>query len=275
VTTRGVRVLRQCVPMRAVLVVIFNYLGIGAPRAKACAMRSVLALALLPFLIACTEVGDDDEASGGGGAGGADANCSAPDTSCPSEMPFPGAPCTGALACDYDDPVTPWHWDCVDGRWSGTPDCSEIVGGACGVPESAEACPGPFSGTLSGATVAIGPSEVGKPFRAFQSGEPAEIVWGPQGGAMIFYRVQVDGADVPGCVSITITVTPTGMSPHSVERPVRLRCGETLSMYEVLPEGGCVSSDPVETMIRVEVAGVGTAEVILVVPGDAFCAALG
>src|SRR5690606_21369729 len=99
-------------------------------------------------------------------------------------------------------------------------------------------------------------------------------VWGPQGGAMIFYRVRLDGEELPSCVSITTMVTPVGISPSQTTRPVRLRCGESLSMYEVLPAGDCTSTAPVETTLRVEIAG-RSAEVTLIVPGDAFCAVLG
>lgn len=237
--------------------------------------RFASSVVIATLLVACTDSPTHSEAAGGGGGHEEPTSCDAPDQSCPAEMPFPGAPCAGALACDYDDPVQPWRWECVEGRWSGTPDCSEIVGGACGVPDPAEACQGAFSGSLEGASVSVGPSELGKAFRAFESGEPAEIVWGPQGGAMIFYRVQIDGADVPSCVAVATTVTAAGISPQTVERPVRLRCGETLAMYEILPEGTCESNALVETILRVEVTGIGVVEVPLMVPGDAFCPAFG
>ena len=234
-------------------------------------MRIVIAALL--SLVACTETLPQD-ADGAGGAGGDEPSCDAPDLSCPADMPFAGAPCEGNLVCHYPDDVEPWLWRCVASRWEGEADCTMLVGGACGVPEPAEVCAAPFGGELA-ATVAIGPSDPGQPFRPFENGEAAEVEIGPQGGAMIFYRVEVDGQDIPGCISLRTTVTPAGMAPSSVDRPVRLRCGESLSMYVVLPEGGCESSEPVETTVQIEVEGIGSAEVMLLVPGEAFCSALG
>ena len=210
-------------------------------------------------------------ASSGSGAG---ESCDAPDVFCPADKPFAGAPCAGALVCDYDENENvPWTYTCEAGAWVGDPDCSMIVGGACNVPEPAEICPDPVA---ANGVVEVGPADDGSAFRPFEAGEEPEIVWGPQGGAMIFFRVRIDGEEVPSCVQTRTTFTaPNLYSNETVVRNVRLRCGESLAMYIVVPYGDCEAGGMIDSNFTLEIDGAGSFSVDLQVPADAFCPAFG
>ena len=194
-----------------------------------------------------------------------------PDTSCPTVMPHLGSPCAGALSCDYAaGAVVPWAFTCDAGRWDGGPDCSMVIGG-CPVPPPAEGCSDAFAGQLAGASVAVGPAELAEAFRAYDAGEEPSIEWGSQGSAMIFFRVQVTSDAAPECAMISATVAPAGLTPVTTTSPTTMRCGETLRMYVVLPVGSCDATEPVDTTLSIDIAGVGATEVELSVPADAFC----
>jgi hypothetical protein len=128
---------------------------------------------------------------------------------------------------------------------------------------------------MSDGVLEVGPVEMGQPFRPYEQGESPEIVWGGQGSAMVFYRIAVDGQELPGCVEVDASLTPVGLSPESLKGNVRLRCGESLRLYLIVPYGTCEETEPVDTVLHVEVAGVGTTEVTLQVPPEAFCGGFG
>jgi hypothetical protein len=238
------------------------------------AMRAVWIGTLAVALVAaCTDEVERPPIAAGGG--GSSESCGVPDTSCPAAQPHPGAPCEGSLACTYGDPDIPWHFACADGRWDGEPDCSMVVGG-CPPPEPAEGRGPAFTGQLP-AGVEIGPAVVlGETFRPYQPNEPIEVVWGGQGSAMIYYRLALDTDAPPTCVNVRATIAAPGIPPETSTETVRLRCGESLRMYVVVPAGPCEGSTaPVDTTVHVEVDGVGEADVTLAVPADAFCGALG
>lgn len=238
-------------------------------------------------LLACTsEVEGDPAAQGGGGTGGGGGqssgsgagepvDCDAPQTSCPASMPFPGGPCDDGLSCDYQEDGFEWDWTCQDGVWSGQANCDMLVGGTCPIAPPAETCSDPFAGQLSQAVLEVGPVEMGQPFRPFDAGESPEVVWGGQGSAMVFYRIAVDGEELPSCVEVDASLTPVGFSPESLKHNVRLRCGESLRLYLIVPFGTCEETEPVDTVLRVEVAGVGATEATLAIPPEAFCGGFG
>lgn len=231
---------------------------------------------LVSLAAACTTtVQANGEPQGAGGSNDTPESCDTPDTSCPADKPHPGAPCQGALSCAYDQQeVVPWSFTCVGGFWDGEPDCSEIVGG-CPVAPPAESCNDTFAGVRDDAALAVGPSTLGAAFRPFEAGEEVTVQWGGQGSAMIFYRVQLDGEDLPGCVLVRTTIAAEGVAPETTTGAVRLRCGETLGMYIIVPYGDCENTEPVPTTLTVEVEGIGQREVMLLVPADAFCGGFG
>jgi hypothetical protein len=238
--------------------------------------RTSLAALLAIGTAACSSTVDPQGGSGGGGsgAGGGNDACGTPDTSCPPEQPHPGAPCAGDLVCGYGDEVVPWNLECIDGRWEGEPDCSMVVGG-CPIPEPAEGCEGAFAGQMPG-TLRIGPADtIGEAFHAYAASEPVEVHWGGQGSAMIFYRLALDADAPPGCVAVRTTISAPGIMPETQSQTVRLRCGESLRMYVVVPAGSCDgSTTPVTTTVHVKVDGITETDVVLSVPADAFCAVL-
>ena len=148
-----------------------------------------------------------------------------------------------------------------------------IVGGACNVTPAAEGCGDVFTGDMT-ADIAVGPVAAGQAFREFTAGEEPEIVWGGQGAAMVYFRLRIDSEDAPGCVVVNTTVAAVGMTPLTAKTSVTLRCGESLRMYVVLPDDDCPSG-LVDTVLTVEVEGVGTREITLSIPGEAFCTAFG
>lgn len=230
--------------------------------------------------------GSDDEGEGGGGSGNVpnepsviETDCGSVDTSCPSVRPFVGSPCQGNLQCSYveEGGFTTWQASCINGAWTASATCEEEpLGGTCGgVPPPAEACTAPFSGTLD-ASVEIGPATEDL-FRAFYDGEPVAIEWGGQGSAMVFYRLKLAGPELPTCVGLTITLeSPMFTEPLPQEATVVLRCGQSLSMYSVIPSGDCTSSEPMfEATLRVLVDGVGEVAQPVQLPTEALCGGFG
>lgn len=190
-----------------------------------------------------------------GGTGGADvgASCFLPARECPEEPPLPGSPCEGMLSCPYG---TGGMGTCAGGVWLYDPGCD----GGC-APPLAEVCRDPFTGALSGAVVEIGP--VDGAFRPFSDHEPITAVYGGQGGAMINYRVRIDGMDVPAdCIEVSASVVYDAMAPVSSRHGVVLHCDQTLGIFEVLPDRPCESRIYPVTM-TVEVAGIGETSVTL------------
>jgi len=210
--------------------------------------------------------------TGGSGTGGEDTSCDAPDRTCPDAMPYPGGPCEGSLACDYFDGALDWAFQCLNGKWVGAADCEQIVGG-CPVQPPTEACDGPFQGQLEGVEIVVGPAEGA--FRPFENAEAVEIVWGGQGSAMIFFRVQMVGDDVPPCAIVTTTISGAPIPTESFKRVTRFRCGESLPSYVMVPFGDCTPMEPVETTVTIDIEGIGSAEVVISVPPEAFCGAFG
>ncbi len=240
-------------------------------------VRSWMGWAMVCATVACTTTNVENLDAGDGGSGASDPSsdptaCDVPDTTCPAERPHPGGQCTGALSCTYQD-VVPWEFTCVNDTWEGDPDCEQIVGG-CPVAPPAEYCEAPFTGSMTG-TVSVGPADLGEAFRPFAAREAARIEWGGQGSAMIFYRVQLDGEDLPSCVRVKTTIAPQGIAAEDTTHSVVMRCGETLGMYIIVPAGDCSGSVPVPTALTVDVDGIGSTEVMLEVPPDAFCGGFG
>jgi len=172
-------------------------------------------------------------------------------TTCPTTAPYAGAPCAGALDCPYMDSLATWQYTCVGGQWQETlVECTSF--GGC-VPALGERCTTVFTGTLSGATVEIGPSS--GPFRPFADCEVLPLVWGGQGAPMMSLRIRVTGVEAPECIMTAITLT----SGATIRDRTVFRCGETLPLLVVVPFDLCTPEAaliPVD--IRVELEGIGS-----------------
>jgi hypothetical protein len=188
-------------------------------------------------------------AGGDGGTGDGGLSCLEPDRVCPEEPPLPGSPCEGMLVCPYSGGGM---GTCAGGVWAFDPGCDG--GGGC-APPLAEICRTPFAGTLSGGSVEIGPPD--GPFRPFTDHEVVSATFGGQGGAMIGYRVRVNGVEVPACMTVDAVVTYDGMAPVPSHRGIELHCGQTLSVYDILPDRPCEARIYPVTL-TVEVVGVGS-----------------
>lgn len=208
------------------------------------------------LMLACGGEGSSSAGAGGTGSGGSGGvgnsggnGCGSVDTSCPTDPPHPGAPCSVSSTCSY----AVLEYSCSGGVW--VDQCNAGGGGSC-IPPFTEHCNAPFTGNLSGASVEIGPANLGA-FTPLSDGDSTEIIWGGQGAPMIGYRLRVTG-DAPACVSATVTPSFAGFTAPADQWNVTLRCGESLTMYTILPleEAGCPSGVQ-ELAFEVNVAGVG------------------
>lgn len=190
-----------------------------------------------------------------GGMGDAGGSCTEPDRACTEDPPLPGSPCEGMLSCPFSGGGVA---TCADGVWSFDPGCD----GGC-APPLAEVCRTPFTGTLTG-TVEIGPPDGA--FRPFTDHEVVAAVFGGQGGGMLNYRVRVNGAEVPACMTIDAVVTFDGMTPVPSHRAIEMHCGQTLGVFDIFPANPC-ESRIYPTTLEVEVVGVGSASATLDVMG--------
>ena len=208
--------------------------------------------------------GDDDGATPDGGSdvdAGAE-SCTIPDTTCPEDQPFAGAACATSETCMYPELIPmggmdiTWTYTCVADRWQGVSDCKPAPGGACPVGPLAEGCRMPFGGTVSGATVQVGPGGSGA-FRTFMPDEEIDVIVGGQGSPMLSLRLHVDGADIPSCVNAITTLTVDGTAGAPQMRPIVLHCGDTLSFFQILSEN--CDETPLPLHIEIELVGIGTA----------------
>ena len=185
-------------------------------------------------------------------------SCFEPARECPVEPPLPGSPCEGMLSCPYDLGAMA---TCAGGVWLFDTGCDGGgPGGGC-APPPAEVCRDPFTGPLAGATVEIGP--IDGAFRPFSDHEPVTATYGGQGGAMVAYRVRINGVVVPSdCIDVSASVTYDGMAPVPSHHGVVLHCDQTLGIFDVLPDRPCESRIyPVSMTVVVE--GIGESTVSL------------
>lgn len=161
-----------------------------------------------------------------------------PDRACPEGAPVWGGPCEGTLSCPFESCGGGSNdvYECVDGDWTLTMP-APCAGGS---PPLAEHCRTPFSGSLDGARVWLSADAVGAP--ELHDGDTTEIAFGAQGFAMVPFRVHLDGVDpasAPSCVSVTTTLTLDAMTGSASTQQVRLRCGSSLRIQEILPSLPC------------------------------------
>lgn len=210
-----------------------------------------------------------------GHAGGADTGIDVPpercdiDSVCPEEPPLAGGPCAGALRCDYftcGGPPFADTYECQSGGWV-------FVASMCiGAPPAlAERCRVPDTAFDATARFVITPDAAGaEPYR---DGDRVTLVIGPQGGAMIPYRVRIEGVEeTPTCVHASARIESDGMTSTS-DANLRLRCGSTLRVYEIMPL--CPAAGEHEATLEVTVEGLGTQTVRLLATNAMDCALAG
>ena len=249
----------------------------------------VLVTLWLPATASCSgdDDDDDDSSAADGGEGEPDAShdqdagadpdagetpsgCAEPATECPAERPVPSGPCEGALSCDYLDAngVDHWTYDCRGGHWLADVECN--LDGGCPVPPLAELCLDPFTGTLDGATVQLGPADVAEPFRPLTANDQVPLILGAQGGSMISFRLAVGGVEAPACIGATITVTAGGVGAPPQDSRIALHCGVSLPVFAILPSEYCEAATiPLE--IDVQIEGIGSAHAVLAFVSEGMC----
>jgi hypothetical protein len=196
------------------------------------------------FVIALLLFGCSPIASEGTDAG-PDPSCDTIDRECPAVIPYGGNACEGALSCPYEDLYLA---TCNEGVWSVEATCVGCV------PPLVEGCAEPFSGSLTGASVVLGPPGT---TRAFENEETIEVIWGAQGSPMVAAELRVSGANAPPCVSYASSITVEGGGDVDIPAaPVRLHCGTSRTVLTIVPDGLCDSRDYFID-ITAQIAGVG------------------
>lgn len=166
-----------------------------------------------------------------------------------------------------------WTLTCVDDAWEARATCDEEPrGGVCFLPSGAETCDTPFDGSSTG-SVEVGPGSAVGAFRPFTEGELVDVEVGGQGSAMVWYRVRVEGEDLPTCVRVTTVLDATAVDfPQEIVRDVVLRCGASSDMFTIVPLGNCTrTGQPIAMTLTVDVQGLGQVRRSVRVPEEAVC----
>ena len=119
-------------------------------------------------------------------------------------------------------------------------------------------------------TVSIGPAGA-TAFRAFEAGESVEPVTGGQGLSMLELRLAMDGADGVGCATASITVEHEGTRTDPAISDLEFHCGETRRVFVILPSTLDCSEPTADIGVDVEVVGLGTVHVDLVLDTSMLC----
>lgn len=223
--------------------------------------------------LGCGDDGSTDSTDGSSDAG--PPLCDEPDRECPTEQPIGGAPCEGVLSCDYDQgrAFGLWTYTCADGAWDpGDAPCSGVPGGGCAPPPLAERCSSPFTGSLDGASVAVGPASEST-FRPYGDGEMADAVRGGQGAFMIEVALELsgEGTEALGCVAASLDLTYGGGATAPYETQTEVHCGSTRRLFVVLPDDLVCAPSPASITLNVAVDGVGSTSVDLTIDTDMTC----
>jgi hypothetical protein len=226
-------------------------------------MRAVLASVVL--FLACSG-SDDSTPSGTGGAGGAPA-CWDVATACPSTPPYEGARCAVADTCSYSKSLYEYH--CVGERWGAV--CVGAGGGSSCVPPFSETCDSPSSGPVSGITLELGDGDASQPFVPWADGATVDAVWGGQGSPMLAYRLRVTGAEVSDCALVAHKLSLGTFQGPETKRPVRLHCGESLVLYDILPLDQACDQPPPPTDVTLEVTVFGHTKAVKLTWPTAAC----
>jgi hypothetical protein len=184
------------------------------------------------------------------------------DRVCPELAPLGGGRCEGALTCQFPTScggVLQDSYACQEGRWVQT--MSMCIGAP---PVLAELCTMPQTTGLAGATFEVTPDLAGA--APYTDGQRVELTIGPQGGAMLPYRVRIGGVDVPPtCIQTRTRLTMEGETRMTDER-LRVRCGTTMRVYDILPTCPSGARD-FNFDFEITVEGIGTQTLRLVTTG--------
>jgi hypothetical protein len=131
---------------------------------------------------------------------------------------------------------------------------------AGGSPPIAESCASPSTAAVPGARLWLSVDTAGAP--ELVNHDTIEFAIGSQGLAMIPYRVHVEGDGAPACASVTTTLRLETMTGAPVTHAVRLRCGDSLRIQDILPDLPCETRD-YEVGLDVAVEGVGAVSLTL------------
>jgi hypothetical protein len=139
------------------------------------------------------------------------------------------------------------------------------------IPPFGEACDSPSSKPISGVTLEIAAGDATQPFTPLADGAPVDVVWGGQGSPMLAYRVRVSGAPVPDCALVAHKLALGPYSGAETKTPVRLHCGESLVVYDIVPiDQGC-SSPPLPQDLGLEVSAFGQKKTLKLTWPNAAC----
>ena len=203
-----------------------------------------------------SSVPDGGTASDGSTARDSGIDCNAPARECPPVPPLVNGPCEGALRCTYDPTGNPggeaWIFECEGGAFT-----EQLLCDGC-APQLAERCRDPFTGTLADVTLTVGTAS--GEFRALADGDPIDPVFGAQGATMVQYRVRLEGEGLPDCASIGANVALDGTAFDNEATPIKLRCGQTLGIFAVLPDNPCEFRD-YDVDLTIDVPGIGSTTV--------------
>jgi len=183
-------------------------------------------------------------------------SCHEVDRACPAQRPLNGAPCAGALSCDYPEAagMAIWTHRCEGEQWASS--CATTVPGGCSRIPLSESCSSP-AGQVAGARVEVGPASATDAFRPFEAGDTVVIEWGAQGLPMLPFRVRVTAPSEPGCVIVGAKMTLAGREGGNAMETVKLRCGESLKVLSIIPFD-VYDTRIFEMDIAVTVPGAGT-----------------
>jgi hypothetical protein len=215
-------------------------------------MRRLSFALLVSALFSCSSSSDPAGVGGSGGSAGQTA-CWEVDTSCPSSPPYAGAHCEVSEPCSY--PSNPYEYRCEAGRWGAL--CVGAGGGSSCVPPFGESCDSPSSKPISGVGLEIASGDPSTPFTPLADGAPLEVIWGGQGSPMIAYRVRVSGGDVPACALLAHKVALGPYAGAETKTAVRLHCGESLVVYDILPLDQACPNPPVPTEVTLDISAFG------------------
>jgi hypothetical protein len=177
------------------------------------------------------------------------------DTACPYAAPVWGGGCEGILTCRFGSmcgPTSEDVYECVGGTWTLT-----MPAPCAGAPPPlAESCRTPSTAPIPGARLWLSADSAGAP--ELSNGDLVDIAFGAQGLAMIPYRVHVEADAPPTCARVTATLTLETVAGTAVVHDVRLRCGDSLRIQDILPGALPCEEREYAVGLDVMVEGVGS-----------------
>ncbi|MCK6537658.1 MAG: hypothetical protein L6Q84_32195 [Polyangiaceae bacterium] len=227
-------------------------------------LRSSIA-SLVALSVACSS-SHQEAAAGTGGSGGGGA-CWDVASACPSSPPYEGSPCDLPGTCSY--PPHPYEYSCPAGRWAAT--CMANADGQTCVPPFGESCASPSSTPLSDAIIEIGAGDSATAFAPLADGAKVDVIWGGQGSPMVAFRVRVTGSGVGDCALVAHKLALGPYQGAEYKTAVRLHCGESLVVYDILPIDQACPNPPVPSDVTLTVKVFGKEQSLKLDWANAAC----